>query len=36
MNTKTYLIILGSSFGLMIVGAIVGGILESSGTVTGG
>lgn len=34
MNIKTYLIILGSSFALMIIGAIVGGILESSGTVT--
>lgn len=34
MNTKTYLIILGSSFALMIVGAIVGNILESSGTVS--
>jgi len=34
MNTKAYLIILGSSFALLIIGAIVGGILESSGTLT--
>ena len=34
MNTKTYLIILGSSFALMIVGAIVGNILESNGTLS--
>jgi hypothetical protein len=34
MNTKTYLIILGSSFGLMIAGAIVGNILESNGTLS--
>jgi hypothetical protein len=34
MNTKTYLIILGSSFALMIVGAAVGNILESNGTLS--
>jgi len=34
MNTKLYVILLASSFGLMILGAIVGGILESSGIVT--
>ncbi|MFH1977112.1 MAG: hypothetical protein ABIJ52_16440 [Pseudomonadota bacterium] len=32
MNTKVCLIILASVFGLMIVGAIIGNILESSGT----
>ena len=32
MNTKTYLIILGSSFALMVIGSIVGNILESNGT----
>ena len=31
MNTKTYLIVLGSSISLMIAGAIVGGIFESMG-----
>jgi hypothetical protein len=34
MNTKTYLIIFGSSFALMIVGAIIGNILESNGTLS--
>jgi len=34
MNTKTYLIILASSFALMIVGSIVGNILESNGTLS--
>ncbi len=34
MNTKLYVIILASSLGLMVLGAIIGGILESSGTVT--
>jgi hypothetical protein len=34
VNTKTYLIILGASFALMIVGAIVGNILESNGTLS--
>lgn len=31
MNTKIYIIILGASFSLMIVGAVVGNILESNG-----
>jgi hypothetical protein len=31
MNTKLYLIILASAFGLLIVGSIVGNMLESSG-----
>ncbi len=31
MNTKIYLIILGSSFGLMVLGAIIVNILESNG-----
>jgi hypothetical protein len=31
MNTKTYLIIFGSSLALMIVGSIIGNILESNG-----
>ena len=34
MNPRIYIIILASSLSLMILGAIVGGILESSGTVT--
>jgi hypothetical protein len=34
MNTKRYLIIWCSSFGAVVVGSIIGGILESSGTVT--
>ena len=34
MNTRIFIIILAASFGLMIFGAIVGGILESSGRVT--
>jgi len=34
MNTKLYIIILASSFGLIILGSIIGGILESSGTLT--
>ena len=34
MNTKTYLIIFGSSFALMVVGAIIGNILESNGTLS--
>ena len=34
MNTKTYLIILGSSFALMVIGSIVGNILESNGTLS--
>jgi len=34
MNTKIFLIILASAFGLIIVGAIVGGIMESQGTLT--
>ena len=34
MNTRTYLIILGSSFALLIIGAIVGNILESNGTLS--
>jgi len=34
MNTKIFLIILASAFGLIIVGAIVGGIMESHGTFT--
>ena len=32
LNTKMYLIIFGSSFALMIVGAVVGNILEANGT----
>ena len=32
VNTKMYLIIFGSSFALMIVGAVVGNILEANGT----
>jgi len=32
VNTKIYLIIFGSSFALMIVGAVVGNILEANGT----
>jgi len=35
MDTKLYLIILLTSFGLMILGAVAGGILESAGIVTG-
>ncbi len=31
MNTKIYLIILASAFGLLIVGAIIGNLLESNG-----
>jgi hypothetical protein len=34
VKTKIYLYILASSFGLMILGSVIGGILESSGTVT--
>jgi hypothetical protein len=34
VNTKVYIAILASSFGLMILGSVVGGILESSGAVT--
>jgi len=34
MNTKTYLIIFGSSFALMMVSAIIGNILESNGTLS--
>jgi len=34
MNTRIFIIILAASFGLMILGAVIGGILESSGTVT--
>jgi len=34
MNTKTYVIILGSSFALMVIGAILGNILESNGTLS--
>jgi len=34
VNTKMYLIIFGSSFALMIVGAIVGNILEANGTLS--
>ena len=34
MNTKIYVFILVSSFGLIILGSIVGGMLESSGTLT--
>ena len=34
MNTKTYLIILGSSFALFIIGAIASNILESNGTLS--
>jgi hypothetical protein len=34
MHTKTYLILLGSSFAIMIVGAIVGNILESNGVLS--
>ncbi len=34
VNTKMYLSIFGSSFALMIVGAIVGNILESNGTLS--
>jgi len=34
MNTKTYLIILGSSFALMILGAIIINILETNGTLS--
>jgi len=33
VNTKIYLIIFGSSFALMIVGAIVGNIIEANGNV---
>jgi hypothetical protein len=32
MNTKTWLIIFGGTFGLLIVSAIIGNILESNGT----
>ena len=34
MNTRIFIIILAASFGLMVFGAVIGGILESSGTVT--
>lgn len=34
MNTKIFLIILASAFGLIIFSAIVGGVLESSGKLT--
>jgi len=34
MNTRIFIIILAVSFGLMIFGAVIGGIFESSGTVT--
>jgi len=34
MNTKIFLLILACAFGLIIVGAIVGGIMESQGTFT--
>lgn len=34
MNTRIFIIILATSLGLMILGAVIGGILESSGTVT--
>jgi len=34
MNTKIFLLILASAFGLIIVGTIVGGIMESQGTFT--
>jgi len=34
MSTKPYLIILLISFGLIILGAIIGSVLESSGTLT--
>jgi hypothetical protein len=31
MNTRIFIIILAVSFGLMSLGAVIGGILESSG-----
>jgi len=34
VTTKIYVIILSSSFGLIILGAIIGGILESTGILT--
>ncbi len=34
MNTKIFLHILACAFGLIVVGAIVGGIMESQGTFT--
>ena len=34
MSMKIYIIILAVSFGVMILGAIIGGFLESSGTLT--
>ena len=34
MNTKLFLIILASAFGLIIIGAVVGGVMESRGMLT--
>jgi len=34
MNTRIFVIILASAFGLLIVGAIIGNILESNGTLS--
>ena len=34
MNTKIFLVILASAFGLIIIGSVVGGVMESRGMLT--